>query len=107
MTRRRKCRSLEHKDVRVRGGRRYECSECGDSFPCAFECVHLACIVVTGRELPDFVSPEAREAIAAELAAMGYAFASLASSHAEEVLTPTFADLTVVEAQAEAEVEAQ
>jgi hypothetical protein len=51
--RRRKCYESKHVDRLVRGGKRAECTICGDSFPCKFDCTHYNCMVLQGRELPE------------------------------------------------------
>lgn len=38
-----KCKLGQHKDRRMRGGKRVECEVCGDTFPCAHDCSHLDC----------------------------------------------------------------
>jgi len=74
------CKKDHHHDTRMRGGRHYRCTTCHDVFPCN-DCQHLDCIVATGRELPDNVGPETREALTVELTALypdnAFAFAPL------------------------------
>ena len=65
---RKRCKVRNHHDRRLRRGQHYECTACGDVFPCRGECPHIDCIVATGRELPEWVGPEARAAVVAELA---------------------------------------
>lgn len=48
-----KCPEGRHTDRLVRGGKRCQCTVCGDSFPCRFECSHYNCMAATGRPLPE------------------------------------------------------
>ena len=40
---RKKCGHGKHQDRLVRGGKRLECTVCGDSFPCVTDCGHFDC----------------------------------------------------------------
>lgn len=51
MKRPKKCRPGAHVDVRVRGGKRVRCTNCGDVFPCAHDCDHRDCDWVRTGEL--------------------------------------------------------
>lgn len=43
-TKRKKCKHGQHTDRLVRGGKRLECTTCGDSFPCLnVDCGHFDC----------------------------------------------------------------
>ncbi len=42
-TRVKKCSNGKHIDRVMRGGKRLQCTVCGDEFPCAHECDHFDC----------------------------------------------------------------
>jgi hypothetical protein len=67
VTRAEKCKTRDHQDRAVRGSADVVCTKCNDRFPCTHACGHWDCIVVTGRELPEWAGPETRDAVLAEL----------------------------------------
>lgn len=51
-----KCRPSEHDDHPLKNGStRVKCGKCGDAFPCRHNCIHVDCIIATGREAPDWI----------------------------------------------------
>jgi hypothetical protein len=51
-----KCKPSQHDDAPLgRGSSRVECGKCGDVFPCRHECIHVDCLIATGRTPPDWI----------------------------------------------------
>ncbi len=72
MSRRRKCKTCDHVDRRIRGSRASVCTKCGDVFPCRSRCDHGDCCVFRGDSLSSIFGAGSWEAIATELVALGY-----------------------------------